>query len=56
YHSLRLFPEDESVPLSTSKLVVSELYDEMVFPEPLDAFVARVQNHPAVNVPRLPVR
>lgn len=40
--------------MSTKKPVVVESYDEIVFPEPSDAFVARVQNHPVVNIPRLP--
>jgi len=31
-----------------------ETYDEIVFPEPTEAFFQRVQNHPAANVPRLP--
>ncbi|KAK9748212.1 hypothetical protein RND81_02G043600 [Saponaria officinalis] len=53
YHHLKLYPEDDSGPLSTKKPVVVESYDEIVFSEPSDAFVARVQNHPAVNVPRL---
>lgn len=54
YHHLKLYPEDESCTMSTKKPVVVESYDEIVFPEPSDAFVARVQNHPVVNVPRLP--
>ncbi|GMH13475.1 hypothetical protein Nepgr_015316 [Nepenthes gracilis] len=53
YHLLKLFPDDESGP-STKKPVVMESYDEIVFPEPSDALVARIQNHPAVNIPRLP--
>ena len=35
------------------KLVVVESYNEIVFPEPSEVFLARVQNHPTVNVPRL---
>ncbi|GAB2219847.1 hypothetical protein Droror1_Dr00007484 [Drosera rotundifolia] len=54
FHQLKLYPEDESGPLSTKKPVVVETYDEIVFSEPSDAFVARVQNHPAVNIPGLP--
>lgn len=54
YHHLKLYPEEESGPLSTKKPVVVESYDEIVFPEPSDAFVARVQNHPVVHIPRLP--
>lgn len=54
YHHLKLYPEDESGPQSTKKPVVVESYNEIVFPEPSEAFLARVQNHPAVIVPRLP--
>ncbi|XP_071722728.1 transcription initiation factor TFIID subunit 14b-like [Rutidosis leptorrhynchoides] len=54
YHNLKLYPEDESGPQSTKKPVVVETYNEVVFPEPSEAFFARVQNHPAVVVPRLP--
>jgi YEATS domain-containing protein 4 len=49
-----LYPEDENSSMSTKKPVVVELYDEIVFPDPSEAFLARVQNHPAVNLPRLP--
>lgn len=51
---MKLYPEDESGPMSTKKPVVVEAYDEIVFPEPSEAFLARVQNHPAVTLPRLP--
>ncbi|KAJ4967107.1 hypothetical protein NE237_018956 [Protea cynaroides] len=54
YHHLKLYPEDESGPQSTKKPVVMENYDEIVFFEPSESFFARVQNHPAVIVPRLP--
>ncbi|KAM1156205.1 hypothetical protein ACFX13_027585 [Malus domestica] len=54
YHHLKLYTEDESGPQSTKKPVVVESYDEIVFPDPLEACFARVQNHPAVIVPRLP--
>ncbi|XP_010526568.1 PREDICTED: transcription initiation factor TFIID subunit 14b [Tarenaya hassleriana] len=54
YHHLKLYPEDESGPLSTKKPVVVESYDEIVFPDPSESFLARVQNHPAVTFPRLP--
>ncbi|XP_057966072.1 transcription initiation factor TFIID subunit 14b-like [Malania oleifera] len=54
YHHLKLYPEDESGPLSAKKPVVVESYDEIVFPEPMEGFLARVQNHPVVTVPRLP--
>ena len=40
--------------MSTKKPVVVESYDEIVFPEPSEAFLARVQNHPAITMPRLP--
>ncbi|GFP88995.1 transcription initiation factor TFIID subunit 14b [Phtheirospermum japonicum] len=55
YHHLKLYPEEEAGPLSTKKPVVVESYDEIVLSEPSEAFFARVQNHPAVIVPRLPV-
>ncbi|KHN25442.1 transcription initiation factor TFIID subunit 14b [Glycine soja] len=54
YHHLKLYPEDENSSMSTKKPVVVEFYDEIVFPDPSEAFLARVQNHPAVNLPRLP--
>ncbi|KAF5738129.1 transcription initiation factor TFIID subunit 14b [Tripterygium wilfordii] len=54
YHHLKLYPEDESGPQTTKKPVVVESYNEIVFPEPSENFLARVQNHPAVIVPRLP--
>ncbi|KAF8405351.1 hypothetical protein HHK36_010255 [Tetracentron sinense] len=54
YHHLKLYPEEESGPQSTKKPVVVESYDEIVFSEPSEGFFARVQNHPAVIVPRLP--
>lgn len=54
YHHLKLYPEDESGPLSTKKPVVVESYDEIVFSEPSEFFLARVQNHPVVTMPRLP--
>lgn len=49
-----MFPEEESGPQSTKKPVVAESYDEIVFYEPTKSFFARVQNHPAAIVPRLP--
>uniref|UniRef100_A0A2P2KQR1 Transcription initiation factor TFIID subunit 14b n=2 Tax=Rhizophora mucronata TaxID=61149 RepID=A0A2P2KQR1_RHIMU len=54
FHHLKLYPEDESGPMSTKKPVVVETYDEIVFPEPSEGFLARVQGHPAVTLPRLP--
>lgn len=54
FHHLKLYPEDESGPQSTKKPVVVESYNEIVFPDPLDSFFARVKDHPAVIVPRLP--
>ncbi|KAG5042814.1 hypothetical protein JHK87_006729 [Glycine soja] len=54
YQHLKLYPEDESSPQSMKKLVVVESYNEIVFPEPSEVFLAYVQNHHVVNVPRLP--
>ncbi|KAK3029038.1 hypothetical protein RJ639_040090 [Escallonia herrerae] len=54
YHHLKLYPEEEAGSMSTKKPVVVESYDEIVFTEPSEGFFARVQNHPAVIVPRLP--
>jgi len=54
FHHLKLYPEDESGSMSTKKPVVMESYDEIVLTEPSEGFFARVQNHPAVIVPRLP--
>ncbi|KAK2657023.1 hypothetical protein Ddye_010075 [Dipteronia dyeriana] len=54
FHNLKLYPEDESGPHSNKKPVVVESFNEIVFPEPSEGFFARVQNHPAVIVPRLP--
>ncbi|RCV20072.1 hypothetical protein SEVIR_4G025600v4 [Setaria viridis] len=54
FHQLKLYPEEEAGPQSTKKPVIVETYDEIVFPEPTEAFFQRVQNHPAANVPRLP--
>ncbi|KAK8263315.1 hypothetical protein V6Z11_D12G034400, partial [Gossypium hirsutum] len=41
-HHLKLYPEDESGPMSTKKPVVVESYDEIVFTEPPESFLARV--------------
>ncbi|KAL1554380.1 Transcription initiation factor TFIID subunit 14b [Salvia divinorum] len=54
FHHLKLYPEDESGPLSTKKPVVVESYDEVVISEPSEALFARLQHHPAIIVPRLP--
>ncbi|GAB2282823.1 Transcription initiation factor TFIID subunit 14b [Dionaea muscipula] len=54
YHHLKLYPEEESGPQSTKRPVVVETYNEIVFPDPLELLYARVRNHPAVVVPRLP--
>lgn len=54
FHHLKLYAEEEFGLLSTKKPVVAECYDEIVFPDPSLAFFARVQNHPAVIVPRFP--
>lgn len=51
---MKLYPLEQSGPQSTKKPVVVESYDEVVFPDPSESFLARVQNHPAVVVPRLP--
>lgn len=55
YHHLKLYSEDESGPQSIKKPVVVETYNEIVFPDPLEHFYARVQKNPAVIVPRLPI-
>lgn len=56
YHHLKLYPVDDSAgPLSTKKPVVVESYDEIVISEPSETLLARVQNHRAVIMPRLPV-
>ncbi|KAL8246889.1 hypothetical protein R6Q59_008105 [Mikania micrantha] len=54
FHHLKLYSEVEHGPLSTKKPVIVESYDEIVFPNPSDKFLARVQNHPSVIMPRLP--
>ncbi|KAB1201880.1 Transcription initiation factor TFIID subunit 14b [Morella rubra] len=54
FHHLKLYPEEESGPQTTKKPVVVESYNEIVYPDPSENFLARVQNHPAVVVPRLP--
>lgn len=54
FHLLKLYPDAESGPQSTKKPVVVETYNEIVFPDPSETFLARVLNHPAVYVPRLP--
>lgn len=54
FHHLKLYSENESGPQSTKKPVVVESYNEIVFPDPLEDLFTRVQNHPAVIVPRLP--
>ncbi|CAH9125087.1 unnamed protein product [Cuscuta epithymum] len=54
FHHLKLYPEEESGPLSTKKPIVVESYDEIVLTKPSEALLSRVQNHPAVSVPRLP--
>lgn len=54
FHHLKLYPEDESGPMSTKKPVIVESYDEIVFPEPSESLLSRMQNYPAVTIPRLP--
>lgn len=54
FHQLKLYGDVESGHQSTKKPVVVETYNEIVFPEPPADCFARLQNHPAVIVPRLP--
>lgn len=54
FHHLKLYSESEPGPVSTKKPVVVENYDEIVFSNPSDQFIARVKTHPAVVVPKLP--
>uniref|UniRef100_A0A7N0U5U7 YEATS domain-containing protein n=1 Tax=Kalanchoe fedtschenkoi TaxID=63787 RepID=A0A7N0U5U7_KALFE len=54
YHHLKLYPEDESGSMSTKKPVVVESFEDIVFYDPSDSFLARIQSHPSVIVPRLP--
>ncbi|VFQ74001.1 unnamed protein product [Cuscuta campestris] len=54
FHHLKLYPEDESGSLSTKKPIIVESYDEIVLAKSSEAFLARVQNHPALIAPRLP--
>ncbi|KAK9062055.1 hypothetical protein SSX86_019240 [Deinandra increscens subsp. villosa] len=54
FHHLKLYSEVEQGPLSTKKPVIVESYNEIVFPNPSDKFLARVHNHPSVIMPRLP--
>lgn len=51
---MKLYAENEPGPQSTKKPVVVETYNEVVFPDPPEDFFSRIQNHPAVIVPRLP--
>ena len=51
---MKLYPDAESGPQSAKKPVVVETYNEIVFPDPSENFLARVLSHPAVYVPRLP--
>ncbi|KAJ9540937.1 hypothetical protein OSB04_027443 [Centaurea solstitialis] len=53
FHHLKLYSESEQG-LSTKKPVVVESYDEIVFTDPSEEFLARVLNHPSVIVPPLP--
>ncbi|KAK9678777.1 hypothetical protein RND81_11G232600 [Saponaria officinalis] len=54
FHQLKLYPQEDAGPQSTKRPVVMESYDEIVLPDPTETFLARVQNHPAVIMPRLP--
>lgn len=55
-HVLKLNPENEygPIPKSIKIPVVAESYNEIVFPDPFESFLARVQNHPAVHISNLP--
>ncbi|KAH9607250.1 hypothetical protein KSS87_022159 [Heliosperma pusillum] len=55
FHQLKLYPKEDAGPQSTKRPVVMESYDEVVFPDPTETFLSRVQNHPAVIMPRLPL-
>ncbi|CAM8936700.1 unnamed protein product [Rhodiola kirilowii] len=54
FHHLKLYPEEESGSMSTKKPVVVESYEDIVFSEPSESFLARIQSDPSVIVPRLP--
>ncbi|XP_022854916.1 transcription initiation factor TFIID subunit 14b-like isoform X2 [Olea europaea var. sylvestris] len=51
YHHLKLYPEEDSGPMSMKKPAVRKSYDEIVFSEPSEGFLARVQNQRAVIMP-----
>ncbi|CAA7022112.1 unnamed protein product [Microthlaspi erraticum] len=53
-HMLKLNPEVYSGPQSPNVPVVAESYNEIVFPDPFESFLARVLNHPAVHISKLP--
>ncbi|XP_013596411.1 PREDICTED: transcription initiation factor TFIID subunit 14 isoform X1 [Brassica oleracea var. oleracea] len=53
-HLLKLNPEIYSGPQSPNVPVVTESYNEIVFPDPFECFLSRVNNHPAVHVSKLP--
>ncbi|CAF2157186.1 unnamed protein product [Brassica rapa] len=53
-HLLKLNPEIYSGPQSPNVPVVTESYNEIVFPDPFECFLSRVYNHPAVHVSMLP--
>ncbi|KAG5377974.1 hypothetical protein BRARA_G00218 [Brassica rapa] len=53
-HLLKLNPEIYSGPQSPNVPVVTESYNEIVFPDPFECFLSRVINHPAVHVSKLP--
>ncbi|CAH8262546.1 unnamed protein product [Arabidopsis lyrata] len=55
-HVLKLNPENEygPIPKSIKIPVVAESYNEIVFPDPFESFLARVHNHPAVHISNLP--
>lgn len=53
-HMLKLNPEVYSGPHFPNVPVVAESYNEIVFPDPFESFLARVLNHPAVHISKLP--
>lgn len=54
---MKLNPETPGygpIPKSVKIPVVAESYNEIVFTEPFESFLARVHNHPAVHISNLP--
>ncbi|CAH8338786.1 unnamed protein product [Eruca vesicaria subsp. sativa] len=54
-HLLKLNPDIYTGPQSPNVPVVTESYNEILFPDPLHSFLSRVYNHPAVHVSKLPL-